>query len=76
MLEKNDARAVKEAVKKVLDIDLTWEEVCRMQPITQTPHGPGLTILALQRGDHTILVWIKFSDVLGICVEAVKSCTW
>ena len=76
MLEKNNARAVREAVKKVLGIDLTWEEACKMQPIVQTPHGAGLTVLALQRGDLTILVWVKFDEVLGICIENVKSCAW
>lgn len=77
MLEKAIASAVKEAVKNSLGIDITWEETCRMQPVAQSPHSAGLTILALQKGDLTILVWLKFNEVLG-CVQIVnvKSCAW
>ena len=76
MLEINNAKTIMEAVKKVLDIELTLEEACRMQPIPLSPEMRGYTILALQRGDSTILVWAKFSVVLGICIEKVKNCTW
>ena len=34
--------------------------------------GSGYTILALQFGDLTILVWVQFSEKLGVMVRRVK----
>lgn len=70
-------------IKKALDdfyapyanrIDL--EDICRMQPVPVTTKGSGYTILALQCGDCTILVWVQFNETLGVCVRAVKTQAW
>ncbi len=38
--------------------------------------GSGYTILALQFGDLTILVWVQFSEKLGVMVRRVKGQAW
>ncbi len=55
---------------------VSLEAVCRMQPVVQNTSGSGYTILALQYGDLTILVWIQFNEKLGVRVIRVKSQAW
>ena len=55
---------------------VSLESVCRMQPVPQNTTGSGYTILALQLGDLTILVWVQFSEKLGVIVRSVKAQAW
>ena len=47
-----------------------------MQPVVQNTNGIGYTILALQSGDLTILVWVQFNEKLGVMVKSVKAQAW
>jgi len=55
---------------------ISLEAVCRMQPIVQNTVGSDYTILGLQFGDLTILVWVQFNEKLGVIVNGVKSQAW
>ena len=77
MLDINTAKLVKGAIdkhfgKEIIDL----ENVCRMQPVPVNTKGSGYTILSIQYGDLTILVWVQFSETLGVCVRAVKTQAW
>lgn len=77
MLDIKTATLVKNAINKEMNGEIaTLEDACRMQPISQTTYGSGYTILALQYGDLTILVWIQFSEKLGAMVRKVKTQAW
>ena len=77
MLDIKTATLVKNAINKEMNGEIaTLEDACRMQQISQTTHGSGYTILALQYGDLTILVWIQFSEKLGAMVRKVKTQAW
>lgn len=56
--------------------NISLEDAVRMCPITQSVKTTGYTILALQRGDCTILAWVKFDKELGVMVCAVKCQSW
>jgi len=47
-----------------------------MQPIAVNTKGSGYTILGIQYGDLTILVWVQFDEALGAKVRAVKTQAW
>ena len=55
---------------------VSLEAVCRMQPVVQNTSGSGYTILALQCGDLTILVWVCFNEKLGVIVNRVAAQAW
>ncbi|MBR6614072.1 MAG: hypothetical protein IKK84_04830 [Clostridia bacterium] len=76
MLDISTAKLVKKAIddhfkKEVISL----ESVCRMQPIEVNMRSDGYTILAIQHGDLTIMVWIQIGDV-GTIVRAVKTQAW
>ena len=78
MLDVKTATIVRKAINdhfNTLDM-VSLESVCRMQPISQTTSGSGYTILGLQCGDLTILVWVQFSEKLGAIVRSVKTQAW
>lgn len=76
MLDMKSAKLIRDAINKYFDnkvIDL--ENVCRMQPIQVNTNG-GYTILGIQRGDLTILVWVRFGEISGLNVLGVKALEW
>ncbi len=75
MLDFNTARIIKAAIKKETGIDLYTNDVCRMQPIPRHESG-GHSILAIQCGDLTILVWVYVDEAQGLRVVKVKTCAW
>lgn len=78
MLDIKTATIVRKAINEHFSSPdmVSLEAVCRMQPVVQNTSGSGYTILALQYGDLTILVWIQFSEKLGVRVIRVKSHAW
>ncbi len=78
MLDIKTATIVRKAINEHFSSPdmVSLEAVCRMQPVVQNTSGSGYTILALQYGDLTILVWIQFSEKLGVRVIRVKSQAW
>lgn len=77
MLELKTAVKVMDAVNECMRSKLlTLEDACRMQPIIQSTQDVGYTILAMQRADMTILVWIQIKEGTGIIVRDVKIQTW
>lgn len=75
MLDINTAKIVKAGIKKELDIDLTLNDICRMQPIPTHERG-GYTILAMQCGDLTILVWVWVDENGSVRVTRAKRVSW
>lgn len=56
---------------------VTLEAVTRMEPVVQNTRGSGHTILALQYGDLTILVWVSIVEKPGaMVVNRVNSVSW
>ena len=78
MLDLKTATIVRNAINKHFSTPetISLEAVCRMQPIVQNTSGSGYTILAMQYGDLTILVWVQYSEKLGVIVRGVKSQAW
>lgn len=76
MLDIKTATLVHKAINKHFPDMVSLEAVCRMQPVVQNTSGSGYTILALQYGDLTILVWVQFSEKLGVMVRRVKGQEW
>ena len=77
-----DIKAAK-LIQKALDeyyaphaSNICLEDICRMQPIPVTTKDTGYTILALQFGDCTLMVWVQFNETLGVCVRGVKTQSW
>ena len=78
MLDFRTAQIVAKSINKHFNTPdaVSLESVCRMQPISQDTSGSGYTILGLQSGDLTILVWVQFSEKLGPIVRNVKTQAW
>ncbi len=78
MLDIKTARIVREAINEHFSSPnmVSLEAVCRMQPVVQNTSGSGYTILALQFGDLTILVWVQFDEEQGVIVRSVKAQAW
>ena len=79
MLDSNTAKIVCQAINEqvydnvnVISPDL----VCKMQPIVQDTNYDGYTILALQKGNFTILVCIQFDEKLGVLVQNIQTQYW
>ena len=78
MLDIGTATFVHKAINEhfaTLDM-VSLEAVCRMQPVVQNTGSSGYTILALQFGDLTILVWVQFDEEFGVIVRSVKVQAW
>ena len=52
------------------------EDVCRMQPIPTAPTRNGYTILGVQRGDATVLVWLHFENYSNIKIKKIQVIGW
>lgn len=78
MLDIKTATLVRKAINKHFSSPdmVSLEAVCRMQPVVQNTSDSGYTILALQYGDLTILVWVQFSEKLGVMVRRVAAQAW
>lgn len=77
MLDIKTANLIKDVIdNKVAAGIVTLEDVYRMEPIQVSTKSSGYTILGTQFGDMTILVWVQFSESLGVCVRAVKTMKW
>lgn len=78
MLDIKTATVVQKAINEHFSSSnpISLEAVCRMQPIPQNTSGSGYTILGLQLGDLTILVWVQFSEKLGVEVRKVNAMPW
>ena len=78
MLDIKTATLVRKAINEHFSSPgmVSLEAVCRMQPVVQNTSGSGYTILALQFGDLTILVWVQFNEKLGVMVRSVKAQAW
>ena len=78
MLDIKTATLVRKAINEHFSSPdmVSLEAVCRMQPVVQNTSGSGYTILALQYGDLTILVWVQFSEKLGVMVIRVRGQAW
>ena len=77
MLEMKTAKLVKQAIDQQVGKDaIDLESVCRMQPLAVRTNGSVYTILGIQSGDLTILVWIQVSETLGVTVRRVKTQAW
>ncbi len=78
MLDIKTATLVRKAINKHFSSPdmVSLEAVRRMQPVVQNTSDSGYTILALQYGDLTILVWVQFSEKLGVMVRSVKGQAW
>lgn len=78
MLDPRTAITVRKAINDNFSSPnrVSLEAVCRMQPISQNTTDCGYTILTLQSGDLTILVWVQFDEKQGIIVRRVKTVAW
>lgn len=78
MLDTKTATLVRKAINKHFSSPdmVSLEAVRRMQPVVKNTGGNDYTILALQFGDLTILVWVQFSEKLGVMVRKVESQAW
>lgn len=83
MLDIKTARCIKEAINNEIGISIAVEDVCKMQPITitsstQLPSEFNIfpTILGIQWGTHTILVWVEFPNDSEIMVREVQMLDW
>lgn len=78
MLDIKTATHVRKAINNHFSSPdmVSLEAVCRMQPVVQNTSGSGYTILALQCGDLTILVWVCFNEKLGVIVNRVAAQAW
>lgn len=56
--------------------NITLEDAVRMQPLPQHCSMSGCTVLGLQRGDISILVWIQFNETLGTLIRNVRTIEW
>ena len=79
MLAINEAQQVKSFVNRNLFNDeeiLSLEDAANMQPIPGTRHkGGSYTILAMQDGDLTILVWVQYVDG-GFHIKKADTQAW
>lgn len=75
MLDIKTATTIMNAVNRE-GFNISLEDAVRMCPITQSVKSTGYTILALQRGNCTILVWVQFDEKLGVMVRGVKCKSW
>lgn len=77
MIDIKSATLIRKAINEEMGSEaVTLEDVCRMTPISQFSKGSGYTILALQCGDLTVLVWVQFSEKLGAIVRKVRTQAW
>lgn len=77
MIDLLSATVIRNEVNKKIGINsITLEDALRMQPISQSSMSDGYTILALQKHNITILVWIHVSEQTGIVVRGVKTRAW
>ena len=78
MLDIKTAAVIRKEINKHFSTPgmVSLESVCRMQPVAQNTSGSAYTILALQFGDLTILVWVQFSEELGVTVRKVNAQAW
>ena len=78
MLDIKTATIVRKAINEHFSVPdmVSLESVCRMQPVAQNTSGGGYTILALQLGDLTILVWVQFCEKQGVVVRKVNAQAW
>lgn len=78
MLDIKTAALIRKAINEHFSNSdaVSLEAVCRMQPVVQNTRGSGYTILALQFGDLTILVWVQFNEEQGVIVRSVKAMAW
>lgn len=77
MLDIVTAKLIKTALDEYFSNNvINLEDICRMQPVPMSTRSGGHTILATQFGDMTILVWIQFSEAIGVRVRAVKAVCW
>lgn len=83
MLDIKTARCIKEAINNRIGISIAVEDVCKMQMQPSTTSNTQLpseidmfpTILGIQWGAWTILVWIEFNDS-EIMVREVQKLEW
>lgn len=83
MLDIKTARCIKEAINNKIGISIAVEDVCKMQPIaitssTRLPCEFHIfpTILGIQWGKWTILVWVEFPNDSEIMVREVQMLNW
>lgn len=74
-MDMNTAKTVMNSVHKE-GFNISFEDACRMQPVPQGTRTGGYTVLSLQKGDLTILVWVQFNAELGVIVRKVRSQVW
>ena len=78
MLDHSLAMNILEAIREhyaPYTTDISMKDVCRMQPVSLCEEG-GYTILAMQRGDLTILVWVQYNKLNHPVVRSVKTQAW
>ena len=77
MLAIEIAELVMDAVNtKVAPGMLTMEDALKMETIPQNSKLGGHIILALQKQNLTILVWIQYNKIDGAYVKHVQTCSW
>ena len=78
MMSIEDAKVIKNAVNNSLfdgETVLSLEDAAQMQPIPGSRGSDSITVLALQYGDLTIMVWVQFAQ-MGMRVRKVRKQAW
>lgn len=78
MLDIKTATVIRKHINNEIGSEaISLEDVCRMEPLPVTTRSSSsYTILGLQYSDVSILVWVQFSEKLGVDVRKVKLCSW
>lgn len=73
-----DSKKIQKAINEHFSTNtISLEAVGRMQPVTKnSKDGNDYTILALQYGDLTILVWVQYDEKNNVIVRNVKAQAW
>ncbi len=78
MLDIKTATVIRKHINKELGPEaISLEDVCRMEPLPVTTRSSSsYTVLGLQYSDLSILVWVQFSEELGVIVRQVNFRSW
>lgn len=78
MLDIKTATVIKKHINNEIGFEaLSLEDICRMEPLPVTTRSASsCTVLGLQQNNLSILVWVQFSEKLGVIVRKVELYYW
>lgn len=78
MLDLEMARKIKDELDKRFNGEefISFEDIVRMEMIPKSSRSWNPNILAIQNGDMTLLIWVRFNKKEGMIIMKIQVATW